>query len=745
MRNRKKPRTLRMFIALLLCGALIYIGYNTLLKTTPDEVEETVPPDSTTTEETTPSPTPESEVTISVMAPLSVDAFVSQWHFASLHGVDTMQNEASQFNINVEAGQTQVDEIAIYHESLPMVQGVTYHLSFDVTSSIDRTIEVFYRNNDTGEYLLKETIEVSPTAKHVTYDIPANLATTFNASLGFHVGGTFETSHDIQIASLKLSESSDIQDSLNIKVNHLGYEPTAQKRAIFPYEQGDTFYVIDTQTNQVVYTGAIVGERGNGSTGETNFYGDFTDLTTPGTYRVVSQLFGESHEFEIKEGVYQEVLDASIKMLYLQRSGETLLEEHAGIYAHDASHTTTSLIFGNDVPVDTSGGWYDAGDYGRYTVTGVKAVMDVLIAYHNNPEVFSDTLNIPESNNGIADVLDEARFQLEWLLKMQNGHGGVYTQVNTPQFPGYIMPDEDLQNVYIMSESSTATGAFVAATALGSIIYEEIDPEFSQTLLNASVKSWNYLQSIGYIQYNPPEGYSAGHYRDTNDQDERFSAASFLYAATGESQYLDSAIALYNANIDHFDHLDWKNISLYGMYGLLEMSELPSNNQDFDFTLSQHFINIAEGIVNASMYDGYFVSLGGFYVWGSNSYITNNAIVLLLADQIQENINYTTIAGEHLNYILGKNALDICYVTGFGHNSPENIHHRISVAAGTAIPGALVGGPNFSRDDPTAQALIPEGTPHALSYVDHVESYSTNEVTIYWNSALTSLISFIHP
>ena len=116
--------------------------------------------------------------------------------------------------------------------------------------------------------------------------------------------------------------------------------------------------------------------------------------------------------------------------------------------------------------LDVSGGWHDAGDYGRYVPTGTKAVIDLMLAYQMNPHLFTNAIGIPESGNGVADILDEARVELEWLLKMQNGWGGVYDKVVTAQFPDFIMPDQDQAPLYIMQEMTTSTGDFVGAMAL---------------------------------------------------------------------------------------------------------------------------------------------------------------------------------------------------------------------------------------------------------------------------------------
>lgn len=203
--------------------------------------------------------------------------------------------------------------------------------------------------------------------------------------------------------------------------------------------------------------------------------GDFTALTTPGTYKIAGDKCGESYEFTIGEGVYDEALNDAVRMLYMQRCGTELTEELAGAFAHPVCHADEAVIYGTSNKIDVSGGWHDAGDYGRYTVSGVKAVADLLLAYQKYPDAFSDDLNIPESGNGVPDVLDEARYELEWLFKMQASDGGVYHKVTCANFPETVMPQEEVEELIISPVSTTATGDFAAIMAMAYEVYKDVD------------------------------------------------------------------------------------------------------------------------------------------------------------------------------------------------------------------------------------------------------------------------------
>ena len=137
---------------------------------------------------------------------------------------------------------------------------------------------------------------------------------------------------------------------------------------------------------------------------------------------------------------------------------------------------------------------------------------------------------------------------------------------------------------------------------------------------------------------------------------------------------------------------------------------------------------------------GFGSTTGGSYVWGSNMVVADNGILLLMASKVLGDDSYVDYAADQLNYILGRNAVSYCYVTGYGSQTPENPHHRPSEALGKAMPGMLVGGADGNLEDPYAKAVLAK-IPKERCYVDNAQSYSCNEVTIYWNSPLVYLLA----
>ena len=139
---------------------------------------------------------------------------------------------------------------------------------------------------------------------------------------------------------------------------------------------------------------------------------------------------------------------------------------------------------------------------------------------------------------------------------------------------------------------------------------------------------------------------------------------------------------------------------------------------------------------------GFGSATGGEYVWGSNMAVANDGMLLLMASKVLGDESYADCASEQLDYLLGRNPVSYCYVTGFGAQTPEHPHHRPSEVLGKAMPGMLVGGANGSLEDPYAKAVLADVAPERC-YVDNAQSYSCNEVTIYWNSPLVYLLANI--
>ena len=545
-------------------------------------------------------------------------------------------------------------------------------------------------------------------------------------------------STDVKESNGNVDETIGVQPA--IVLNQLGYLPTATKKVIFRIgEEGDAFDVVDVGTNEVTYTGKIGEEVYSAGDEQSCFVGYFSDVTKPGQYKIVSEKYGTSYPFTIGEDIYKEVFKETVRFFYYQRCGQELTKEYGGEWAHPVCHSEMATIYGTDKKIDVSGGWHDAGDYGRYVVATSKAVADLMLAYEVNPEAFTDDFNIPESGNGIPDVLDEVKYQLQWLLKMQDQtSGGVYHKVTCADFPDIdVMPQDETNELIVCPISTTATGDFVAVMSMGSELYQDIDKDLANQCLEAAKLGWEYLKKAPASTVDNPEGIVTGAYNDTMDQDERFWAAVQLFKATGDEQYQEEIKAM----MDTFTNMQnpivgygWQTVASYGLDGYLACKntdpETRKAAEAFQIMLAEGCV---ENLIKGDAYEIY-TSRNNFY-WGSNMDILTLANLLELADELTQSNNFHEYAVERVNYCFGKNPLGMSYVTGFGTAYPKYPHHRLSVATGKTIPGMIVGGANVNLEDDVALEKL-YSKPPAQCYIDDYMSYSTNEVDIYWNSSL---------
>lgn len=665
-------------------------------------------------------------------------------------GDASISNEDGKLVTDIKECGTLNYGVQVYNQSFKLFKGGKYVLQFDIDSSTERDIEAMIQL-DGGDYRAYTWKKVSLTPETQTVVMEFTMAddTDYAPKLCFNMGkqeGEDLGEHKVNISnvSLKLVDATDITDVIEEKVeqkivlNQLGYIPESKKQVVF---RGDsladkTFNVVSKESGEVVYTGEISEGKVNEAAGETDYYGDFSELTTPGTYVIQTESLGESYEFKIDKDIYKDALKDAVKFFYYQRCGEDLSEEEAGILAHPECHKSLARIYGTDEYIDVSGGWHDAGDYGRYVVATSRTLADLLQAYSSNKDAFTDDTGIPESNNGTADILDECKREFDWLFKMQNKeNGGVYHKVTCANFPGYVMPQEETDELIVTPISTTATGDFAAIMAMGYDTFKDADSEFANKCLEAAKSAYDYLDAAPSQGVSNPAGIVTGEYGDYSDIDERYWAAAQLFKATGDSKYDEKFKELAKTKIEL--GYDWQNIGGFGNDAYLSTR---GGDEELKAKIKEVIVKEADRIVDASKADGYGVSNGKNYYWGSNMGILNEASLLDFANTISANEDYTTYAREHINYCFGKNANAISFVTGYGTDATKNPHHRPSMVAKKAIAGMIAGGVNAQLEDPYAQAYLADAAP-AKCYLDNGESYSTNEVDIYWNSSLVRALA----
>ena len=541
-------------------------------------------------------------------------------------------------------------------------------------------------------------------------------------------------------------------------VNQAGYLPDRAKSVYF-IQNDDSFYVVSKAMGSIQYRGAIQplqsGAAKDPSCGLKTYKGDFSSFTAEGEYQITTTSSDTSYSFSISSSAFEDVYKKSLKGYYFQRCGMPLLTQNAGVYARITCHTndgtyhSTADKTGHSV---TTGGWHDAGDYGKYVVNAGVTVGTLLLAYELFPaKLRYDNLNIPESGNSVPDILDETRYELEWFLTMQDtADGGVYFKVTTANFDGFEMPDKDSATRYIYQKSSTATGDFAAVIAQAARVYRPFDTTFASECLTAARKAWQYLTAHPSIVptggFHNPSGTGTGEYGDGSDSDERLWAAAELFVSTGEAQYHSYFKSNYSSSGIFTSTMGWADVRpmahaayLFGSQSMADTaikSELRSALNDRCSTLLS--------VVNA---DGLNVSLNpGDYGWGSNGYALNNGAVFILGYLSTGNAAYYNAALSQLNYILGCNRHNMTFVTGVGSAHPMHIHHRPSASDGILepVPGLMSGGPDKYLDDAVLQANFTAASAPAYCYIDDQGSYASNEIAINWNAPLVFVSGFFN-
>ncbi len=537
-----------------------------------------------------------------------------------------------------------------------------------------------------------------------------------------------------------------------VAVDQVGF-PRVFVKYVFASQAADSFVVELTGTGEKVFRGPMaLWKSSDAATGHTVYRGDLSALQQAGRYRVVTSHGDSSSPFVISDSVYDEVFRKALRGFYLQRCGMDILPAYAGVYEHALCHFRDAVFHSS---TDTSGyrpamgGWHDAGDYGKYIINAGISAGTLLLAYEMFPSRFSsDDLGIPESGNGVPDILDEVRYELQWFLSMQRWDGGFWFKLTREQFEGFVMPRNDAGARYIYAVSSAATGDAAAVLAKGARLFAPYDTAFSQTCLDAAKSGWQYLAAHPGIVpaggFRNPAGTATGEYGDTDDSDERQWAAVELFETTGDSLYHEYLKGSF-ATGPLIDRVMWwgyvRPLALLTYMRSQQPAALFAVKQNLRLSL----ITYCNAQVARRNKSGYHVVLQpGEYNWGSNGGALNAAVLLLAGGVEAGDTSFVTAAADQLHYVLGVNGLSRSFVTGIGETPPMQPHHRPSGSDGIVdpVPGLLVGGPDQYRSDDVLRALYTSSTPPALCYADSLPSYASNEIAINWNAPLVFVAGF---
>ncbi|MFC2080482.1 glycoside hydrolase family 9 protein, partial [Bacteroidota bacterium] len=365
---------------------------------------------------------------------------------------------------------------------------------------------------------------------------------------------------------------------------------------------------------------------------------------------------GKSHTFCISDSIYASAAIASMRTYYFMRSGINMEEKYLGKFARPAGHPDDTCYYHpssgrSEGYKASSKGWYDAGDYGKYIVNAAVSAGTMLALHELLPDVYTDgTLNIPESGNGINDLLDEIRFELDWMLTMQDDDGGVFHKLTALGHDGISMPHETHSKRYFIGKSTAATLDFAALTAQAARIYKTVDEEFSETCIQAATRAYEWATKNPEEYFTNPPDVGTGPYNDKIVDEEFFWAAAELWCSTKEESYYE-IIKPDLGKITFRLEESWRNyLDNIGYYSLIASNTL--NEQDRTL-LEKGLIHLADSLQETAINNAYDIPVARF-VWGSNSDILNNAIIQLMAHYVSGKQKYLDAASMFTNYVFGK-------------------------------------------------------------------------------------------
>ena len=574
----------------------------------------------------------------------------------------------------------------------------------------------------------------------------------------------------------------DTAVSSSLKVNQIGYLPAATKLGVVGNWLGDLgpmpvdapdFEVVDADTGTVVLSGGLVLRAADDvKSGEDVYTADFSALTTPGHYRLRVPGLGVSHAFRIGDDVYADVWRTTMRVFYHKRNTDLTAPyadpgfERAGIDPLlDAVHHPILAAYplsAGEAPFDrrpVTGGWFDAGDYGQYIhnaapVWGlIGLAMDLAPAGH-----FTDgELGIPESGNGIPDILDELRWGMDWAMQMQDSDGGVYWRVSSASWD-MGLPADVSEPRFLYEKTTRATAQFAAMAAIYARLIAPYDQADANAALAAAERAWDYADAApayppeGELYQNPTDYPGGGTYAVRSAKPDLLWAAAELYRSTGLPDYQDA----------YRDLLGEVSVDLsaapYGTFAHWAMTQAGHTARDILLVESARraVMIAADTKLARAAQDAYrspkhpAIELTG---WGNFAISPIDALALLQGHHLSGEPVYLDAALQALDIILGANPQSRVYLTGIGADPVQDPLDRISLNDANAEPlaGLAVGGPtwhlNASREPfisvnaaywpPAQPELSSDGEPdYAGAYpvqrrwIDDHELIAMNETTV---------------
>ena len=611
------------------------------------------------------------------------------------------------------------------------------------------------------------------------------------AEITFHLAGALAKSVPVTICidDLYLSDPGfdapppeEARPAPKVAVNQAGYLPKLPKVAVLESSAAEPqkWELLDAGGG-VVADGLSTPFGPDANSGNSVHRIDFSSFKGKGKGFVLRVGEDTSYPFDIDRSIYTKLKYDALSYFYHNRSGIEIKMPYAGgeQWTRPAGHlpdkAPCARDIGCDYTLDVTGGWYDAGDHGKYVVNGGESAW-VLFNQWERLEHLGKTvkdfgdgkLQIPENDNGVDDLLDEARWELEFFMAMQAPDGTefagmVHHKMHDEGWTAIgLRPDQDTLRRTLRPVSTAATLNAAAVGAQAARVFESQDKPFSEKALAFAKKAYAAAKKFPDKYADPKDNNNGGGpYDDDYVKDEFYWAAAELFITTGDESYLkDVEENPHNEQFKNssgtFSLITWKDTDALGVISLAVVpNKLKKAERD---RLRKRLVAEADRYVAHAKTEGYGVPFDPgnapgatpSYPWGSNSFIAVNSIVIALAYDFTKKPEYRNAVAEGFDYLLGMNPLGQSYITGYGEKPLVNPHHRFWAKQAredfpAAPPGVLSGGPNSELQDPYVQAagLKKKGCAPQKCYLDNIEAWSVNEITINWNSPLAWVTSFL--
>lgn len=554
------------------------------------------------------------------------------------------------------------------------------------------------------------------------------------------------------IATLSITYAAPSITTHFIKIDQFGYLPSSKKVAVISdpqvgYNSTESFTPA-TGTNQyqvrrwdndaIVFSGTVLAWKSgqtHAQSGDKGWYFDFSSVITPGSYYIfdISNNVG-SYRFEINENVYSEILKHAVRTFFYQRINFAKQAPYTDLKWADGAcfegigqdrSATSRFAKGNAATAkDLHGGWMDAGDKNKYTTFAMSAVIQLIEAYRINPGVFKDNYSIPESGNGIPDILDEVKFELDFLKRMQDATGtnGFFLKVGTDNYNEMNPPSADTRPRYYLPEctSATVSGAAMFAVAGASLKNVSALSAYGIDLINRAELAWARAKvttsNFTSFQLNCDDGDIKSGDADADAQeqlDRAFVAAVYLYETTGKAEYKSFAETTYT-NVNPYKINWWGPYWIPQQFALLRLTNIPgvsatvaSNIRNQKASMNYLF-SINDYNAGTDLYRSHLAD--GQYHWGHNLVHSNAGSQNL--DFVTFNLNstnhalYKEVAEQYLHWMHGVNPIGMVMLSNmaaYGAEKSANEIYHTWFADGSIWDNALT-----SPNGP-APAYVPGG------------------------------------